>query len=706
MINPRRRQLVRMGLISALLAGSIGVLTPLLSQAAIGPGDPPGTFAYLRSDNDGDSFTPGQLSPGSLSDFGEDVNITHVDAFAGTVHALFDNNTDNPPPRKVLYRRSTDSGKRFSLSVRLDVVNAAGDPNNGDSSESDLAAVGTDVHVVWEDDPLDAGGNPDPCCNSPNRDEVFYTRSTDDGQTFAVAANMTNSDQVHNRDPDVAADGNLVGVAYEGRDMVSALPAFTNGDDVLFRGSADGGVTFGAEINLTNAAGAQDEPGIEVAGSTVHIVFRNRATTHLAYVRSTDAGATFSAPVDLPGPEVDTTPTVLAQGSLVHVLGCHEDDPVDTTDGHDLLYYRSTDGGTSFAPPVVISRGSEECNKPAIDAVEGDLNIIFERDVFGEADVFYLRSHDGGLSFGSPRNLSDDFESSSDPSVAVDPEDRKNVFLSWNDKTDFLLALQKHQRLPLDEGGERKVEDEDVIRFSGAAYEMVLDGRDVGLKKLAIDALAIIPPTPLVTPPSFVLSFTDAGDVPGVGTVDDSDLVLFTPTSLGEHTAGTFSLYFDGSDVGLTSSDEDLDAAEIDGGNLYLSTIGDFSLSDRLTGADEDVFSCNGFTPGPSSACGSTGVPFDGSAVGLEASGEDVDAFSFNASGNVPDDGVAFFSFEGSFSVPTASGGRSDIARCAFPEDPPATLVDCGGSAAPLLNVFRGSSHAIAQNLASIELLF
>ena len=86
--------------------------------------------------------------------------------------------------------------------------------------------------------------------------------------------------------------------------------------------------------------------------------------------------------------------------------------------------------------------------------------------------------------------------------------------------------------------------------------------------------------------------FTSSGSVPGVsGTVDDSDIVKFTATSLGASTAGSFELYFDGSDVGLgSSSDEDIYALAVDTtGEIYLSTRGNFSVS-GLSGADEDVW--------------------------------------------------------------------------------------------------------------------
>ena len=57
------------------------------------------------------------------------------------------------------------------------------------------------------------------------------------------------------------------------------------------------------------------------------------------------------------------------------------------------------------------------------------------------------------------------------------------------------------------------------------------------------------------------------------------DLLIFTPTALGPVTSGSHKMYFDGSDVALTSSTEKLDAAAVTaGGRLGLSTTGAFSV--------------------------------------------------------------------------------------------------------------------------------
>ncbi len=197
------------------------------------------------------------------------------------------------------------------------------------------------------------------------------------------------------------------------------------------------------------------------------------------------------------------------------------------------------------------------------------------------------------------------------------------------------------------------VADEDVVSYDEGtgAWALEFDGSDVGLGGFEIDGLAILPGGDLL------LSFTAAGTVGGVS-ADDSDVVRFTPTSLGANTAGTFSLYFDGSDVGLTSNGEDVDAVALDAsGNLVVSTTGGFSGT-GASGADEDLFTFTG-TLG-SSTSGSFSRLFDGSDVGLGGnSAEDVDAAALTAGGNL------LLSTVGNFSVTGLAGADEDIAEFA-----------------------------------------
>lgn len=200
------------------------------------------------------------------------------------------------------------------------------------------------------------------------------------------------------------------------------------------------------------------------------------------------------------------------------------------------------------------------------------------------------------------------------------------------------------------------VDNEDIVAYhpDSDTWSLVFDGSDVGLALLAIDGFALLPGG------DFLLTFNTSGSVAGLiggpgGTfIDDSDVVRFTPTSLGSNTAGAFTFYFDGSDVGLTTDDEDIDALALDSsGRLVISTVGNVSAT-GAAGADEDllVFTATGLG---SVTTGSFAMLFDGSDVGLTAIAEDIDAAELTSSGAI------LLSTIGDFSVSGASGADEDL---------------------------------------------
>jgi len=145
----------------------------------------------------------------------------------------------------------------------------------------------------------------------------------------------------------------------------------------------------------------------------------------------------------------------------------------------------------------------------------------------------------------------------------------------------------------------------------------------------------------------------------GLGIVKPNDILKFCQTSLGETTTGTWSMYFDGSDVGLSAKDENLDALEIlPDGRLLLSTKGNFSVKDAannpVTGRDEDILIFDPTTLGPDTA-GSFERYLDGSDVpGLDK--EDITGIYYN-----PLNGDLHITIQGKFNVGGLIGDHSDI---------------------------------------------
>lgn len=126
-----------------------------------------------------------------------------------------------------------------------------------------------------------------------------------------------------------------------------------------------------------------------------------------------------------------------------------------------------------------------------------------------------------------------------------------------------------------------------------------------------------------------------------------------------------YSQYFDGSDVGLSTLDEDVDAFDIlPDGSIVLSTLGPFSLQTTysapgvgsgatLNGTNRDLLK---FTPSSlgKNTTGKWSVILQGSTVGLEYKSENIDAVA------VLPDGRILISAEGSLSVAAGIAGRDD----------------------------------------------
>lgn len=146
------------------------------------------------------------------------------------------------------------------------------------------------------------------------------------------------------------------------------------------------------------------------------------------------------------------------------------------------------------------------------------------------------------------------------------------------DLTAYHLTVDGHHLMAFDTTvvlGGLTVEPGDVVRFDGAVYNLDFDASGEGVSASTyVDAVA-------ENAGDLVLSFDTTVTLDGI-TLDDEDLVGFDGTN--------FTLFFDGSDDGVTQA-LDLDAAHVlENGILQLS----FDSSGSIAGIsfdDEDVLS-------------------------------------------------------------------------------------------------------------------
>ena len=93
-------------------------------------------------------------------------------------------------------------------------------------------------------------------------------------------------------------------------------------------------------------------------------------------------------------------------------------------------------------------------------------------------------------------------------------------------------------------------DDADIYSWNGTSFARVYDASALGWSGNNVDGFVRVDAT------HFYLSYSpDNTTVTGVGTVQDEDVVYYN--------AGTWSLYFDGTAIGLTSGNLDLDAFDL-----------------------------------------------------------------------------------------------------------------------------------------------
>ncbi|MDX1385722.1 MAG: sialidase family protein, partial [Thermoanaerobaculia bacterium] len=178
-------------------------------------------------------------------------------------------------------------------------------------------------------------------------------------------------------------------------------------------------------------------------------------------IRSTDGGATWSAPANLSAPGVvvqGAWPTVTPNGD-VYVAWVRYTNFTNGPISIDVA--RSTDGGLTYSPvtsPLVNAvsprqqAASAACGRPSLNGqirylaspqiasdVGSNLHVVYSYDPDGfnvgdVVDVFYRRSTDGGTTWGPEIRLNDDTSSSDQYFPTIQVSDGRTVMATWYDR--------------------------------------------------------------------------------------------------------------------------------------------------------------------------------------------------------------------------------------------------------------------------------
>ena len=169
-------------------------------------------------------------------------------------------------------------------------------------------------------------------------------------------------------------------------------------------------------VNLSQTAAVSTAPRFAASGSSLHAIWIEGGL--LYYRRSTNGGATWGSKIQLTtGGDISEGSygiAIAASGNFVHIVMSWRNLP---TEDHDIHYLRSTDGGASFGSWTALTNDAFETRVPDVGVYGSDVHVVYTDLSLGNWDIMYLKIQDYGTGAISSRRVS-----FTDPGVSYKPQ--------------------------------------------------------------------------------------------------------------------------------------------------------------------------------------------------------------------------------------------------------------------------------------------
>jgi hypothetical protein len=278
----------------------------------------------------------------------------------------------------------------------------------GHSSNPAIAVDGSNIYVVWMD-------------ITPGNLEIYFKQSADRGVTWSAGKRITNT-AGHSYYPSIAVNGSNIYVVWEDETPGNS--------EIYFKQSADRGTTWTANKRLTKNALASWSPVVAVVGPNIYVAWDDYTpgVQEIFFKRSSDGGITWTKDKQLTNnPGSSVFPAIAADGSNIYIVWADAE-----FGGVDIFFKRSNDAGATWTPSMRLTYNAGGSFYPAIAVDGSNIYVVWEDNTLGNYEIYFKRSSDRGVSWTPNKRFTNNSGDSRSPAIAVDGF---NVYVTWNDIT-------------------------------------------------------------------------------------------------------------------------------------------------------------------------------------------------------------------------------------------------------------------------------